>query len=272
MNMSLYKVSKPLILSILGISLGSQLFINKCYAQSPAAKKAAPQQRITTLTVPDSLQLDLSQDVAAQLMSFEDIYELAISTSPLIKYQDQIATSQNAAYKLSKLEIFNQVTGFVNLSNGNQSIISSNLNNGDALGQISNGYRAGFNAQISIANLLGRSQLIRQARANFQAATVQKDIVKLQLKRELITAYQDLITSQQVLKVRIGDEQTAFAAYQVADLEARQGRKSPAEVAGSNSLYSQARTIAEESKGNFIKNAYYLEALVGVPIQQLKRK
>ncbi|GAB2546112.1 TolC family protein [Spirosoma aerophilum] len=250
------------------------------YAQAPTRARAVPKPPVAPPTNPitntvvqvDSFQLDLSQDVAAQLMSFEDIYEIAIAYSPLIKFQNENAVALNAAYRLSKIEILNRLTGFVNYSNGNQAILSTSVNNGDALGTISNGYRAGVNASISLYDLFGRPLQIKQARANYQISMYQKDIAKMQLRRELITAYQDLITSQQVLKVRISEEQTSFAAYQIADIDARQGRKSPEELAGSNSRYSQAKTIAEEARGNFVKNAYYLETLTGVSIQQLKRK
>ncbi len=217
----------------------------------------------------DTFQLDLTKDVAVQLMSFDDIFEVAVSRSPVVRYQEEVANSASSAHQLSKLEILNRATGFVNYSTGNQAIISTGETKG-SLGQITNGYRTGVNLQVSLFDLFGRPQQIKQAQANYQAALMQKETVKLQLKHELITIYQDLVTAQQVLKVRLQDEQTALTAYQVAEAESRQGGRKPDDLASAYSRYAQAKTISEEAKGNFIKNAYYLEALVGVPLQQLR--
>lgn len=237
-----------------------------CYGQFTGMRTVIPKPKALPV---DSFQLDFTKDIAIQLMAFDDIYDVAVSRSPVVNYQNEVAVSLNSAYQLSKLEILNRATGFVNYSTGNQAIISSGDLPG-TIGQISNGYRVGVNLQVSVFDLFGRPHQIRQAKANFQAAQMQKETVKLQLKHELITIYQDLVTAQQVLKLRIQEEQTALTMYQVVEIESRQGGRKPDELATAYSRYAQAKASSEEGKGNFIKNAYYLEALVGAPLQQLK--
>ena len=237
------------------------------YGQFTGVRTTIPKPKVLP---GDTFQLDLTKDVAVQLMPFDDIFELAVSRSPVVKYQDAVTSSLSSAHQLSKLEILNRATGFVNYSTGNQAILSTGETKG-TLGQITNGYRAGVNLQVSLFDLFGRPQQIKLAQANLQAALMQKETIKLQLKHELITVYQDLVTAQQVLKVRLQDEQTALTAYQVAEAESRQGgTRKPEDLSNAYSRYAQAKTISEEAKGAFIKNAYYLEAIVGVPLQQLR--
>ncbi|KAA9357761.1 TolC family protein [Larkinella humicola] len=220
----------------------------------------------------DTLYLDITQDLSTQLLPFEEIYKLALARSPLIRLENESIITQNADYKLSKIQILESATGFTNYSFGNQAILSNTSFGADALGQIANGYRTGVGLQISLYDLFGRGHKIRQARANYQSAVIKKEIAELQLKKDLVTIYQDLMTSQRVLKIRIQDEQAAFAVYRIAEADSQQGRIDPKSMATASNGYAQTKSIAEQARGEFLKNVFYLEATVGVPIQQLKRK
>jgi outer membrane protein TolC len=205
-------------------------------------------------------------------MPFEDIFKIAASKSPLIRLENEIIVTQNVDYKLSKILILQSATGYTNYSFGNQAILSNTSSGADALGQIANGYRTGVGLQLSIYDLFSRNQKIRQAKANYQAALIRKETVELQLKKDVFTGYQDLMTSQRILKMQIQDEQAAFAVYRIAEIDSQQGRLDPKSMASASNAYTQARSIVEQAKGEFIKNVFYFELLVGVPIQQLKRK
>ncbi|WP_229313108.1 TolC family protein [Larkinella terrae] len=242
----------------------------RSYAQKPAVSK--PVSTTQPVTVPDnSIGLDVSQDLSGQLLPFDDIYDLAVAHSPLIKLENETAVSLNAAYKVAKLQILQNANGFVNYSMGNQAIFSSNSYTSDLLGQIANGYRAGVNVNLSLFDIFGRRQLLRLNRANYQAAMQKKESVAMELKRDLITVYQDMLTAQRVLAVRIQDEQSALTAYRVAEAEMQQGKIEPRALASANNSYAQVKSITESAKGELMKNIYYLEAMVGVPLQRLKR-
>ncbi|WP_460635821.1 TolC family protein [Larkinella harenae] len=220
----------------------------------------------------DTLYLDVTQDLAAQLIPFEEIYAIAVAKSPFVRYENEIITTQNADYKLSKILILQTATGFTNYSFGNQAILSNTSFGADALGQIANGYRTGVGLQVSLYDLFSRSHKIRQARANYQAALIKKETVELQLKKDLIAVYQDLMTSQRVLKIRLQDEQAAYTVYRLAEADSQQGRLDPKSMAIASNGYAQTKSITEQARGEFLKNVFYLEAMVGVPLQQLKRK
>ncbi|MBN8821436.1 MAG: TolC family protein [Spirosoma sp.] len=222
----------------------------------------------------DTLYLDINQDVAGQLLPFEDLVKIAVSHSPLIKYQNEVANSLSEAHEVAKLQILQNVSGFANYSGGNQLLVSSGdskLPGQGTIGQITNGYRVGVDLRLPLYELFGRKHQVRQAYSNYRAAVVQKETIELQLKRDLIGVYQDMITSQQLLKILLIDEQASLTALRVGEADIQKGRITADVMAATTSRYVQAKTASEQAKGNFIKNVRYFEALMGMPIQRLKR-
>ncbi|WP_227687173.1 TolC family protein [Spirosoma arboris] len=222
----------------------------------------------------DTLYLDINQDVAVQLLPFDDIMKVAVAHSPLVKYQNEVANSLNEGYEIAKVQILQNVAGFGNYSTGNQILISSGgttLPGQGTLGQIANGYRVGVDVRLPLYELFGRKHQVRQAQSNYKAAVHQKEVVELQLKRDLIGIYQDMITTQQLLKILLIDEQASLTAMRVGEVEIQKGQITADAMASTTSRYVQAKTASEQAKGNFLKNVHYFEALVGMPIQRLRR-
>lgn len=223
----------------------------------------------------DTLYLDINQDIAVQLLPFDDLLKVAVTHSPLIRYQNEVANSLSEAEQVTKAQIWQNVAGFGNYSVGNQSLVSTGSGQGASLQgsslQLANGYRAGVNVQFTLFDLFGRKHLIRQANANYKAAVIQKETIELQLKRELITIYQDMITTQQLLKILLIDEQASVTALRVGEASIQKGQITADALASTTSRYVQAKTASEQAKGSFLKNVRYFEALMGMPIQRLKR-
>jgi outer membrane protein TolC len=220
----------------------------------------------------DTLYLDINQDIAVQLLPFEDLMKVAVTHSPAIRYQGEVANSLNEAQAIAKVQILQNVAGFANASTGNQSLLTSGTQaqDGNSL-QIANGYRVGVDVRFPLYELFGRKHQIKQANFNYKAALAQKETVELQLKRELINVYQDMITTQQLLKIILIDEQASLASLRVAETEIQKGQITAEAMAIVTSRFVQAKTASEQAKGNFLKNVRYFEALMGMPIQRLKR-
>lgn len=223
----------------------------------------------------DTLYLDVNQDIGSQLMPFDQILKIATANSPILRYQDEVINSLNAASAVTRSQILQNLTGFGNYSGGNQTLLATGVPDATggrgSVGQLTNGWRAGIEAHISLYDLFGRKHLIRQAEATQQAGERQRDVILLQLKREMITIYQDMLTAQQVLKIRLIDEQASLTAYRIAEAELQKGRISAELMANATTRYVQTKSISEQVKGEFLKNVHTFEALVGVPIQRLKR-
>lgn len=245
------------------------------YGQGAVPPKPATTQPLaaTVAASPvDSLTFDFNQDISVQLIPFDDMFKLALAYSPAVRFESALATAQQAAYQLSKLQLFQNIGGFANYSSGNQAILSTGTNTSDQLGQISNGYRYGVNLSFSIHNIIARPQEIRLAKATYEANKERSRTAEIQLKRDLFNLYQDLLLSQRVLQIRLRDDQSSLAAYRIAEVEMQKGKITPEAAANNSSRYAESRTTVEQAKTQFIKNIYALELAVGVPIRQLKRQ
>ena len=221
----------------------------------------------------DTLYLDIDQDIAVQLMPFDELIKVAVRYSPVMRYQDEVSNSLQSSYKISKVQILQNASGYTGYSGGNQSILATGGRSklGEPIGEIANGYRVGVDLRVSLYDLFGRKHQIRQAYSNYQASLLQKETIGQQLKRELITVYQDMITAQQVLKLRLIEEQASLAAYRIAEVELQKGRINADLMANATSRYVQTKSGSEQVKGDFLKNVRHFETLMGVPIQRLKR-
>lgn len=240
------------------------------------AQRANPRNRVSfgqsVGIMTDSTFLDVDQDIAVQLMPFDELVRMAVTSSPLMKYQGEIINSTNTDRDLAKVQVLQNASGFISYSAGNQTLLTTGINQrGDQLGQIANGYRFGVDMRVSLYDLFGRKHQIRRADAAYRASVVQKEVIELQLRRELITIYQDMITSQQVLKLRLTDEQAALTALRIVENENQKGQATSESYSQATNRYIEAKVITETVKGDFIKNVHQFESLVGLPIQKMKR-
>lgn len=252
-----------------GICTGGPVF-----GQNPFYQKApVSTMRGSTIGTADSLYIDFKKDIAVQLLPFNDLFEQALAHSPLLNFEKEVANAQQASYKLSKLQILQSVTAGGSYSAGNQAIISTGAGTtGDAIGQIANGYRFGLNLQLSLYDIVGRKHVLSQAKANYLSTLSRKEILEVQLKRELIDLFQDLVTAQKILQLRLKDQQMATVSYQLAEVEFKQRKMDVNDYSSAGKSYYGVLSSVEEARGSFLKYLYNLEALVGVPIQSLKRK
>lgn len=276
MKFYVFNFSKP---ALLQLTLFALLWGSVCCAQTTSSRRLVSFGSASGLT-DDTLYLDIDQDIAVQLIPFDELVKVAVLHSPVVKYQNEIANSLNATYQISRIQILQNVTGFGNYAGGNQTILATGGTSaatggparlGETIGQIANGYRVGVDLRVSLYDLFGRKHIVRQAQSNYRASLLQKETVEMQLKRELITVYQDMITAQQVLKLRLVDEQASLAAYRIAEVELQKGRINADVLAGVTSRYIETKSASEQVKGEFLKNVRYFETLMGVPVQRLKR-
>lgn len=231
--------------------------------------------KLTTVTdtlLVDSLVFDIKRDITTQLVSFDEMYKLALAYSSSVRFEKAVSNSQLSAYELSKLQILQNLTGYVNYSTGNQAILSTGKNVTDNLGQISNGYRAGVNVTVSLHDLFGRPKQISLAKANYEATKERQRTAEIQLKRDLFNLYQDLILAQRVVQIRLRDDQASLAAFRIAEVELQKGTITPEAHAFNSNRYAETRTTVEQAKTTFVKTLFALELVTGVPISKLKRQ
>jgi outer membrane protein TolC len=235
-----------------------------------------------TILASDTLYLDINQDIGGQLLPFEQLMKVAVAYSPLMKYQREVVNLSEASTNVAKSQILQNISGGGGYSWSNQSLAGTASTGGGATTPepintnsnslfLTNGYRVGVDVRISLFDLFGRKHQIRQAQASQRAAEAQLDVLELQLRQQLIVAYQDMLTSQQILKIRIMDEQASLASYRIAEAEMQKGSITANAFAAATTQYAQAKSLSEQLKGDFMKQVHMFESLMGVPIQRLKR-
>ena len=258
-----------LLFSTVLLASGLTNSVNSQTLQQPGVKAGLPAANTILETPSDTFLLDFDKDLVDQIMPFDSLYQLALKNSPVLKQEQANGEAAKANYNFSKIVFFKNVYPFINYSSGNQQLASSGTLVSD-LAQVINGYRYGVNVQLPLDELIGRKSRLRQADATYRAVVAKREIEALNVKRELIRVYQDMLTAQRILKVRYRDEQASAMAYQVAEVELRQGKIEPREMAQISNFYAQAKSATEYQSGEFLKHFYDLQALIGVPMQYLQ--
>ncbi len=218
----------------------------------------------------DTLYLSVDKDLASQLLPFESIYELALYHSPLLKQQNAAIDSRAASTQSLKWAFLNGVALSTGITRGNQSV-TTNDNSAYPLLSLSNGYRFGLNANISVGELFSRRPNLRQAEAEHKGALAKRDVLVQELRRELYRTYQATILAQRMLQLHIQGEQVALVAFQTAEINWKENRLAAADYAGASRLYVEAQAKVEEERIAVSTNLFELVAQAGVPLIQLMR-
>jgi outer membrane protein TolC len=273
----------PRFISILS-SLAIIFIATQGFGQTPAPRsRGMVSFGNGTALASDTLFLDINQDIGVQLLPFEQLLKVAIAYSPMMKYQREVVNIAEASTSVTKGQILQNFSAGGGYSWSNQSLAGTaqtggggtttpepvNTNSNSLF--LTNGYRAGIDVRISLFDLFGRKHQIRQAQASQRAAEAQLDVLEMQLRQQLIVAYQDMLTSQQILKIRIMDEQASLASYRISEAEMQKGSITANAFAAATTQYAQAKSLSEQLKGDFMKQVHLFESLMGVPIQRLKR-
>ena len=239
---------------------------------SGAARPNTGQSTVLPVSVPksgDTVRFALNKDLIDQLIPFEDIYQIALSNSPALRFENAMVDMKASIANYTKVAILQTVSGFASYSRGNQLLIGSGSSSFD-FSQNSNGYRTGIGIQLPLSEVVGRRYKIQQSRAEYQGSLAQRDVAKMGLKRELNRVYQALLTSQRTLRIRLRDEQAALMAFRIAEVDVQQGKIDPADYARYSNQYAIAQVVSEKERGEFMTNFRDLEIIVGVPMIQLQ--
>ena len=223
---------------------------------------------IETLTKSDTVVFDINKDLAEQLFPFDSLYQIAVRHSPTIHYDEAMMEGKAASLQVTKVLILQGLSPFFTYSIGNQTFVNTGTVSSDFL-QLANGRRIGVNIQIPMSEILGRRYRIQQMKAEFKAASAQRDISKLNLKRDLNRAYQAMLTAHRLMVIRIRDSQVAMVAFRVAEVEMQQGKITPAALATSSNVYAIAQHNVEKERGDLLSALYDIVALIGVDLDRL---
>lgn len=222
-------------------------------------------------TIPkDTLFFDASKDIADQLLPLDTILEIAYQNSPTLKFYDAKIRVNKYNMRYIRMMSFKDLSLFYNYSIGDQQIFVTGTTPVDNT-QFANGYRFGINLQLPLSTLLGHWPRMKQARADHEASIWRKREIRLEVRREVQRIYVNMIEAQRKLNIRTADAQVALLSAQVSEEQLEMGRTPPHEYARIRNIYAIAAVNLEQERANFMRAFFDLEALVGVPMNYLKR-
>lgn len=221
-----------------------------------------------TVTTADTVVFDINKGLAEQLLPFDSLYQIAVRHSPAIHFEEAVMDGKAAGLQVTKVLIFQGLSPFFTYSLGNQTFVNTGTISSDFL-QLANGRRMGVNIQIPMSEVIGRRYRIQQLKAEFKAASAQRDISKLNLKRDLNRSYQAMLTAHRLMVIRIRDAQVAMVAFRVAEVEMQQGKITPTVLASSSNVYAISQHNVEKERGDLLTALYDVVALIGVDLNQL---
>jgi outer membrane protein TolC len=215
---------------------------------------------------------DNSMDLESQLPPLENIIEIAINNSPYLKSDSIMITSAEMDVTLAKRRWQNNVSGFANYAAGNQRFFINNVGSSDQQGNVINGYRYGLNVTLPLSEITTRNLRIKQEKAELQNLAYRKDQTEMQLRRQVIVEYNNLIAAQRLLKIKTSAKENALVVQQLADREFKEGTTSIEDYSNVSYLTVNAESDYELARSNFNTQYKQFEELVGVSISNLMKK
>jgi outer membrane protein TolC len=140
------------------------------------------------------------------------------------------------------------------------------------LTQIKEGYRAGFNVQISVFDVMGHRGRVNEAKEKIRLAKFKQEAEAQELRRKLGMFYADMVGYNRLYKGRNEDLITQTVACGVAEKEWREGTIHIAEYARQKNVMADAEAAYQESFRFYYSSILQFESVLGVPLVSLIRR
>lgn len=221
----------------------------------------------------DSIQLDESKDLQAQLLPLDSIILIAIKNSPGVKFQKDLIEASKYQIEFMKRIWTNNITPYFNYNTGNQNLVAADAQNPGGLSStnLTSGYRAGIQVNLPLYEILGRKARINLYKADLQSSINKEEQIEQETIQVLIEEYYTLIYYRNLITIRSEAKQTDINQSLVAQQEFKDGIIQASELSRLQQIEVNARADYEEVKRQFAIHYFQFQNLVGVPIRQMMR-
>ena len=219
----------------------------------------------------DSVQLDESKDLQAQLIPLDSIIDIALKNSPAVKFQQDLVDAGKYQVRFIQEIWTNDIAPFFNYTASNQNLISADSQSpgGLSTSNLTNGYRAGVQITVPLYEFIGRKARVNLYKSQYQSAVDKKDQVKQEMTQVLIQQYYSLIFYRNEVSIRSEAKQSTINQYQAAEQEFKDGIINITELSRLKTIEVNARADYEEAKRQFATLYFQFQNMIGVPIQQI---
>jgi outer membrane protein TolC len=221
----------------------------------------------------DSLFLDPKIDIEVLLPSLDSLYEIAKSVNPTLKQENAAMRSSLWAERYNRWLWAQNIYVFYNYNFGSLPFFAyTDITNPQGLIQVTQGYRAGVNIQLSIFDVMGHRGRVNEQREKALVNKYKHDAEALELKRKLALYYADMVGYNRLYKGRNEDLLTQLVACQVAEKEYREGSIHISEYSRQRNVLADAEAAYHESFRFYFAAIGQFEAILGVPLESVMKK
>jgi outer membrane protein TolC len=235
---------------------------------------AIGQQAGGTIQKKDTIQkpflFDFSRDIQDQLPPLDSLLLLAHQNSPMLEKYAAFNRAQKEKIALAQKSWSSNIQLQGNYSVGNQSLLLSGSASSD-LNQLSNGYRFGINLGLPVYEFFTRPNRVRLAKAEAEASEFQLKEAVILLDKEIISTYHQMIASFRQMTTTQALVEKSTVSELLAEKKLYENQIPLADYTRISEIKAAAENRRYESEKLFYDSYYTLQALLGVPVQSLKR-
>ncbi|GAB3538491.1 hypothetical protein GCM10027443_33550 [Pontibacter brevis] len=229
--------------------------------------QARPQQTEQTLTPME--KFFASSDYALPLL-----YDAAIQYSAEIENAEAAKQIASEEIKLGKRQILNGIGLNSGYSYGTWFQFAGqgevNPTPWNAFAQpVRSNWNLGLNMNFNLLNVINRRSEITRRQMGLKQAEADRKQVEREIRKEVITLYQQLVLSKEVLQNYQDAFQSATINKEISDKRFREGELQVAEQIEAMEYYNASSLALQEAKNTYMTNLLLLEERIGMTINTL---
>lgn len=202
------------------------------------------------------------------LPSLDELLDSTMLHSPILKVQDEqiaIRELELARKRNQWLENVN-IEGYARYANNNQIIagsFDSGINAGLTTSTLQFLYGGGVTVKLPIFTFFSRGKDLRTARVQIKSSTYQREVLEQELRRNVITLYNQALLAHSLLEVKIGAMETSAINVSQGEIEFRNNRINFSDLSKIQDAHMKNRTEYEQALSDLRLSLELLQEISG---------
>jgi outer membrane protein TolC len=210
-------------------------------------------------------------DLERELLPIDSIIAIAIDNSLFLKTDELLIERGKHQVAITKREWQRNIAAIGNYSIGNQRFMITGAEQ-TIQNNVLDGYRFGVGVNVPLYEITSRGKRVKMSKLDYQVTQNAKKLDELELRKEVIQAYEQLISVQKILRIQMENRENSLLMQQMGEKKFNEGTISLEEYGTVNEMAVNSEVSYENIKRDFHTMYYHFEILVGVPIEQLMRR
>lgn len=202
-------------------------------------------------------QTDTAGDSASlYLPPIDTLFAWAAMHSPALKQQDALIEKSEADTRRVEKQWLDAIKISANYQSGSYG--------NTVIDQVNTGYNFGPYISFSLYDIFSNKDLVHVYKAEEQVAVYKKEETSLELRKVIIVYYNNVLSQQDILKIRSEGLNDAYLHFQMAEKEFSEGAIPVSELSRVSEIYTKAQADYAETFNALKTNYMLLEQMCGV--------